>query len=473
MTRSRIIFIVVALAVVLGGGAVWWRAQVQRADWAAVRPGMPDLTNATPALRTKIAEIDARVAKYPPDIAALGELARLYHANGFQAEAERTYRGLVRYDPQNAHWPHLLAILLAGYGRLDEAIPLLQSAAQLAPDYVPSKLRLGDALLKAGRTDEAEVAYQAVLKLQPNDGYALLGLARIDLARERFTAAREKLTRASAANPTFYGVLASVFERLGDDDAAASARARASQAGRFREAPDPWVDSLVDECYDVYRLQVAAATAKQTGDADAAIPVLERALKLAPDDARTLRQFGTIFLQKRDFTRAAELLERAVSLAPQDSSAWVQLATLRSATGDVAGAQRTLETALTRCSDAGPLQAELGALLIKTRQLPEGIAHLQEAVRLSPEKPEIARDLVTTLFEAGRAEEAAVTLKDALARYPEFAPLLVQGARYAVARNDAADAESLLRRAEKAGASPGELAKVAGDYRRQFGHNPP
>lgn len=304
----------------------------------------------------------------------------------------------------------------------------------------------------------------------------MLGLARIDLARERLTAAREKLSRAAAADPRFFGaqsLLASVFEQLGDDDAAANARARANQAGRFKEAPDPWADALLDRCFDLYRLQVAAATAKSTGEAPAALPLLERAAALAPRDATTLRQLGALRMELRDLSGAREPLEQAVALEPREAAGWVQLAALRLAMAETTSAREVLEAGLAQAADKGPVHAELGALLLRTRQVPAGITHLQQAMRLSPEKPEIARDVITVLFEVGRNEEATTTLRQSLALYPEYAPLLLQGARLSITEKDAATAATLLRRAEKAGASPGELARLGAEYRRQFGVSPP
>jgi len=203
-------FALLALGVVaasaLAISAMGWRRAAQtRADWVAARPPLPDFGLATwpEPFRKRVEAADAKLAGPGklPEVSALAELARLYHANGFLREAEQAYRGLLVFDPQNAHWPHLLATLLAGYGRLDDAIPLLRRAVSLAPDYVPARLHLGDALLKNGKETEADVVYRELLAHFPEQPYALLGLERIDIATSRLTAAREELTRAVRADP--------------------------------------------------------------------------------------------------------------------------------------------------------------------------------------------------------------------------------------------------------------------------------
>jgi tetratricopeptide (TPR) repeat protein len=476
MTRRTVVLVAtVVVALAVPSGYVAWRAQAARAAWREARPSAPSWREATPELRRRVTEADARLAAYPPDVAALGDVARLYHANGYLAEAERAYRALLQFDPANPRWPHLLGTLLAGFGRLEEAIPLFERAVAGAPDYLPARLDLGDALLKEGRIDQAARAYEGVLTLAPANGYATVGLARIDLARDRLTAARERLSRAAAADPRFFAaqtLLASVYAQLGDDEAAANARLRAGAAGRFREAPDRWRDELVDFCYDSYRLQVTAATATATGDNRRAIAILRHAVTLAPDDARSLSQLGSCLLAEGDIQEAAAPLARTVELSPQDSAAWVALATCRSAAGDPAAAAQTLERGLQVCPDPGPLEAELAALLLRRGRPAEALPHFAAAVRLNPETPEVTRDYINTLFEMGRSDDAEAALRAAVARHPKFAPLLVQSARLNIRHREPTAAADFIGRARNAGATPADLARLTAEFRNQFGRNP-
>ena len=126
-------------------------------------------------------------------IAALGELSRLYHANGFFAEACQCYQALLQADGADPLWPYRFATIVAGYGQLADALPLLRRAVSLAPDYIPARIRLGDTLLKMNQKAEAGAAYAAVLDREPNNPYALLGLARLDVDAGRWAEARERL----------------------------------------------------------------------------------------------------------------------------------------------------------------------------------------------------------------------------------------------------------------------------------------
>lgn len=463
-------------AVALGGlgfaGHAWYRATTTRAAWIAAIPARPDLAKWPEEFRTRLSGAEARVSAPGIDTAALGELARLYHANGFLREAERAYRALLIFDPAEPRWPHLLAALLADYGRLDEALPLLEKTVSLAPAYAPARLRLADALVKVNRPEAAATAYRELLLAAPKNSHALLGLARLELDAGRLPMARVTLQEVTTATPEFsaaHSLLATVHERLGDAAAANAERALASDHGRFRPARDEWTEALIDYCYDVYRLQVIAAG--RVGRE--ALPVLERALALGPNNTGTHRQLGKISLGLGDLNRAREHLEKAIALEPREPAAYLDLVAVHRATKDLPAGLRSLEAGLALCPPDAGLHYEYALALLATRRPDEAVLHLEKARRLSPEKPLAARDLVSTYFRLNREREAASVLEESLAQHPEFAPFLVMAARYRIMKNDVAAAEALIVRAQRAGALASDLAALAADFQRRFNRPSP
>lgn len=241
MKRSlKLVFSALLLTVLFGG---WWAYQAgsHRRAWAAQRPTLPPpVGDSAPGVDQRLAQCEARFRSWPPDQAALAEFAQLCHANGILESATLAYRALIPLQPTEPRWPHLLASILAGEGRLEEALPLLRRTTELAPDRVIAWLVLGDALLKSNRLDEATGAYSAALQREPKNVYALLGLARCDLQAERWTAARSRLQQAVAQQPGFasaQSLLSTVLERLGNSEGAAAARARSQRDGHYPEPP--------------------------------------------------------------------------------------------------------------------------------------------------------------------------------------------------------------------------------------------
>src|SRR3546814_16151179 len=88
--------------------------------------------------------------------------------------------------------PYNLGRSLQLEGRTDEAIGMLSRAAELAPDFAPARILLGDALVHAGRFDEADTPYRKALWHNPACGDAWRGLDHIR-TRQLSAAARPQL----------------------------------------------------------------------------------------------------------------------------------------------------------------------------------------------------------------------------------------------------------------------------------------
>lgn len=463
------IAIFIVLMLVLAG-----RVTAGRGDVAMGIPTRPPLENAAAELRKRIdrSERDARGGS----LAALGELSRLYHANGFSPEAIQCYQALLHADPTNARWPHLLAQLLASYGRLDEALPAEQQAVALAPNHVPARLLLAQIFSKTNRDTDAREAYAVVLSQEKNNIYALQGLALYEIAHNSWIPARDHLLQAIAAQPRFVGaltLLVTVYEHLGDPAAAESTRLKADTAPRFQDFPDEWLDGLMADCYDSYRLSVAAATAGAAGDAATAKRWLERTVELSPAEAWTHRLLGQLLDQLHDYPAANRELRRALELDSREPRNWSQLATLQLHQDDAAGAEKTLLAGLARCPQDGNLHYEYGALLIELGRFDAAVAALREAKRLKPNKSDAYFDLARIYLETGRDKEGVAELHATLTVEPEHPLALLTLARNAVRIGDEAEANVWLARVRRQPRVPAEgVERLLAVYQQRFGHAP-
>ena len=61
------------------------------------------------------------------------DIAMEHHRAGRLAEAEAAYRQLLTADPRNPQVLHLLGMVVLQQGKPDQALPLLRSAAMIAP----------------------------------------------------------------------------------------------------------------------------------------------------------------------------------------------------------------------------------------------------------------------------------------------------------------------------------------------------
>jgi len=459
------------LLVVTAGFFEWKTISAHRA-WAAIRPDLPTgIDHSSPGLETRLAACVRRMDGWPLDHAALAEFAKVCHANGLLDSAIVGYQALLNLEPNNARWPHLLALILAGYGRLDEALPLLRQTVKLAPDYTVAWLNLGDALLKSNATADAEAAYREALRREPDNPYALLGIARCDLQSDRLTAARSHLQQAAASHPDFAGaqsLLATVFERLGNPEAAAVARERVQNGGHYTEPPDPWAEELLLDCHNPYTLVVAASAAVADGKPAKAIPLLERGLKLAPDDARLHRQYGKTLAILGDISGARHQLEQAVALAPTNDSIQLDLLAILRRAQDTVALERAIENGLTACPASPGLHFEAGVIAANAGRLDEATKHLEFSWRNGPDQSAAALELANVHFKSGRDEAGVAVLEEVLARHPQETAALVVLIRHGIETGNPQTAE-WLKRAIDANAPPALLAELRQNYQRRFG----
>lgn len=466
---------VMAALLIAAGAVAWpaWRARVRHSALLAALPPRPECRAFPEAFSQRLATAEARVRVGPDRLAALAELARLYHANGFFDEAARAYRALLDAEPHNPRWPHLLASILASYGQGDEARPLLERTVALAPQYLPARLRLAETLLKQNQLAAAAAAYGEALEREPGQAYALLGLARCAVAENRWPVAQQRLEQLARIHPDFgqgWKLLATVYAESGNEPAAARARARGDAASRFCAAPDPWLDELMRECYDPYRLGIQAETLMRTGRHSEALELFERALTLAPDDASLHRQLAALFTERKQPAQTRAHLERAVALAPRDADNWLALVVALRRAGDVEAFDRALAAGLKNCPDAIGLLYERGNRLAAAGQLDAALAAFQEIRRLQPNEAEIAVAMAELYLRLNRGDDAARELNAALAAAPENPPALILLARRTIAAGSEIDARDLLRRVRRqTRVPPRDLQELERLFQERFG----
>jgi len=458
----------------VGGYGVWERYAVQR-HWREIRPEKPATVGAAaPGLDVRLAATATRWENWPPDRAALAEFSQLCQANGLLPEAIQGYEALLTVDPTEGRWPHLLAEVLSGLGRLDEALPQLRRVTEIAPQQKIGWLRYADALLKTNHTAEAENAYKAVLKLSPGDVFALFGLARCDLQVGRLTAARSRLQQAVAANPDFPGaqsLLAMVFDQLGNAEAADLARKRVSGDGRYNAAPDPWALDLVAYGYNPYTLLTAASAASSDGVPKDALPLLHRALELDGNDARLHRQLGNTLMRLGDQGGALQELERALALAPTNEKIRTDLIKVLRVMEENAKLEQVVREGTQTNPESAGLHFEAAGLAAKAGRTDEAINHYSAAWKLRPEEISAPFELATLCFGAGRTAEGLAALEAVLKLQPRHLPTLTLLVLGGIESGDPRTRD-WLQRLEAQPEPPAGLGELRRSYQRRFGSAP-
>jgi tetratricopeptide (TPR) repeat protein len=125
------------------------------------------------------AMLQRAIAQWPDYALAHSDLGNARQAAGDMDGAFASWRQACAVAP-DAPMPWFnLGRNLQLHGDTAAAIAALEQAHARAPDFLPAKILLGDALVHAGRFDEAAARYRAALALHPACGDAWRGLANM------------------------------------------------------------------------------------------------------------------------------------------------------------------------------------------------------------------------------------------------------------------------------------------------------
>jgi tetratricopeptide (TPR) repeat protein len=465
--------IVLALAAFAGiGGALWQRhARVMR-----LRAALPALPAAMPNATLRALLETARIeASTTGELPAVAEFARLCHANGLSDEAGACWRLLVREQPDEARWHYHLADLLRAAGEDVAAEKELQLTVAADPSAAPAWLQLAEAKLKTGRPAAAEHDYRRRLELLPDDPYAELGLARIAQLQGRLDDTLARLERILKKHPQFstaHNLYAELQAAAGREDLADLHRWRGREAGRFREADDPWTEELNARCHEPKRLCHLGVIAYQTRRGDLGRAQFERAIAVAPDDPLPYQLLGELLLEQGSAQTAAELLQKGLSLTGTVRPApthYLKLSDAWRTLNRPELAREALAEGLRRHSDSPELLHAQGNQLKADGRIAEAATAYRRTLELNPAFGEADFALAILLLESNRPDEAVQALDHALGMQPTFPKALLLRARLEMQGGRIENAGRYLLPLLKANPGAPEIRQITANWHLEAG----
>jgi tetratricopeptide (TPR) repeat protein len=436
----------------LAGAAGWWLRHPDPAERMQARlPARPDLTGKPAVLVDLLAKAQAGTASPGDALDKITELGRLYHANGFYPEAAACWRLLQTEQPGVARWDYYLADLERIASNYPAMSTLLIRTTELAPDYSPAWLLLAGLQFKTGQLENAERNYQKRLQLLPGDPYARLWLTRVALQKGQQTEARSLIEQLLKDSPDFssaHNLYGEMLAAAGDTAGASRHRWLGREAGRFREADDPWLDELRAWCYDFDRLCAQGAIEYQTGQANLAKSYYERAIKLRPEAATGYELLGSLYLKLKDPNKARDMLEQCLPKLKNSKPSLSYYLSLCQAYQELKREDETVRVAqegLRQLGDNLELYSFLGTALGDLGRSDEAIVAFQRALAISANAPNPNYNLGLLLLKLGRRDEAVVVLKRSLTLQPTFPDALALLGRLEMEAGHREAAEAYLR----------------------------
>ncbi|MDQ8197316.1 tetratricopeptide repeat protein [Pelagicoccus enzymogenes] len=467
---KKLIPIALVLAGIAAGFLLWQKSAKTAALIHDATPEIPStIENSELLERIQIATTQAKDG--PKPIEGLAELSRLYHANGYTREAWQCYATLVLAEPNEATWHYHFGRILAGYGQLEEATPLFQKTIDLAPDYIPARIRLGDTLLKQNKFEAADSVYSETLSKDPENAYALVGLARVAIAKEDYSLARTHLEKAVQKTNFQIGadLLGDVYKKLNLPNLE-NRVLQQMEWGSYADIPDPWSLSLMDDCYDAYQVSIAGGWVAHQGDVIKGLRYIRKAVDLEPDNPTLQYQIGGIYLSLDDIDKAEPHFRRCVELQPTHADAWLSLIEIAKRRQSPTLVRRTLDAALRAAPNSPSLNIEKGKALLALRRFDEALPYFKRSIELRPHEAVGYIELAQAYISQDRLEEGMAQMSEALAREPNHPVVLSTMVFDAILRSDRQAADQWFAQVRnQARIRPKEIAQLEQMYQKQFG----
>ena len=245
------------------------------------------------------------------------------------AAAVAVLRRAVELLPSESRPRYLLGLAQERSGDFSGAAESFAGATRLDPKDLDSLTRLGQVLLRLGKSADAEGKFRAALELRPNSPEALQGLAQ-SLDQQKKPQAVDAYRNYLAARP---------------DDKAARLRLvhLLVEQQKYDEAVAENAKDNAGQPATVDDLKLRADIEINQKKLDEAITTLRRAIALAPNDAQLHGGLGRIYLEKRQFADAEKELKAALELDRNNLAYWKDLSSTYYLAGNYQAALAALD----------------------------------------------------------------------------------------------------------------------------------
>jgi tetratricopeptide (TPR) repeat protein len=291
---------------------------------------------------------------------------------------------------------------------------------------IEQALQQGVAAHNAGNLQEAERAYQAILRSQPKHPEANHNLGLIAISVNQIEAALPLFKIALNVNPNIEQFWVSYIDAL-------------VKAKHLKDAKQA-IKKAKKKGFDATKLQ--ALFSQSNVNADTKVP--------SSQQLRSLLEY----YQTGQYGDAEKLAKSITQQFPRHQFAWKVLGAIFGQSGRTVEAENANQASVALSPQDTEAHNNLGGTLQKLGRLDEAEASLRQAIVLKPDFAEAHYNLGNTLKELGRLEAAEVSYKRAIALKPD----------YAVAHNNLGNTLKELDRLEEAEASLRQSLALKPDY---------
>jgi len=355
--------------------------------------------------------------KKAADLAPVRSIERLKYAEfewgvGDAGEVTRIATDMTKSAPDYLPGWFWLAELAYKDKKYDEALSLLENVFGRDDEYLDGRRLQGDVLLAKGDTKKALEVLERLDQTYPDVPVIKYNLARAYLRNNNINQAKLALDQAVSLNPNYDDavlLLAEVNLSTGHGEAVIEPMTRL-----LRRRPDLKNAALV---------LVGAYDSLERFD-DAAV-VLEEQAKLAPNDPQPLIALGMTYRQAKRNDEARQAFEKAAQLSPNNLSLVSQLVELEVLDKHFDAARQLIQRQFQKTPNLPASHFFEGRILVGEGKWDAAEAELQKTLQLDPNFAAAYDLLVQTYLATNRLPQAVSQLQGLLSKNPNNTPILM------------------------------------------------
>jgi tetratricopeptide (TPR) repeat protein len=312
-------------------------------------------------------------------------------------------------------------------GKLEEAERLYRAILQSQPIHPDANHNLGVIAVSFNKADVALPLFKTALGVNPKIEQFWVSYIDALVKANQLKGAEQAIKKAKRNGFNAKKLKALLSQSKGRTDTKVPSQAQLSslieyyQNGRFSDAEN--LAKSLTEIFPKHQFgwKVLGTVLKQTGRVSEALVASQKSVQLVPQDADAHYNLGNTLKALGRLDEAEASLRQAIALEPDYAKAHNNLGITLQELGRLDEAETSYRQAIAVKPDYAKAHSNLGATLKELGRLDEAEASLRQAIALEPDLAHAHSNLGITLEELGRLDEAETSYRQAIAFKPDYA----------------------------------------------------
>ncbi len=400
---------------------------------ASPEPPLPELNWAgdSAEARQQLAQALALAESQPRNAEAAGRLGMLSHAYYQYDSALQCYERAAALDPDAVRWVYYSGIAQAALGKFVEAAQSFRRAMELGLQDRAARLRLAEALLAGGETEQSRVAFEAIARDRPASAAAHYGLGRACAAlgqTDRAIQAHEKAAALSPESGAVRYALAMSYRDAGQADKASVLLAGVRAGDRSLPGYDDPLMAEVQSLRRDHRWRLSEGLRLESdGRLEQAREQYALALRMKPDYGQAHVNLIAVYGRLKQFDEAEKHYRAALAIVPDSEELHTNWGAVEASRGHWNRAASSYERALEINPNAAAAHGDLGMIRLRQGRGPSAEAHFEAALRGDPTNRLARFHWGRRLVERGRVKEGIGHLEQSLEPVDDRTPTFLYG----------------------------------------------